>query len=368
MKQILLFFILIFCGLLPDSSTAQTIDTIVNVGEGHHMHFKIIKGKGAPILFESGFGNGADVWKNITGQIAKVTNATIITYDRLTYGDNIKNYLISLETETKALEAGLLKLGYANKNIMLVAHSLGGMYSSYYASRHPVDVKAAVFIDEASVCSLNAHFKMVKLVPHDTIEQYLANVLSAVEKSPMPLNIPLTDIVADTHFDDEGSPDTIWLDCHKQFVAQSPVRKLLLAYNVGHTIYAENPPLVINAIITQYANFLAPKQKAIILEKGFQLALELDNETKKNEVKCGHSEDDLTTWGYSYLEKNETEKAIEVFKLNVIMNPEGWNTYDSLAEAYLKAGNKEEAIKNYKKSLELNPKNDNAIKILERLK
>jgi Flp pilus assembly protein TadD len=68
------------------------------------------------------------------------------------------------------------------------------------------------------------------------------------------------------------------------------------------------------------------------------------------------------------LEKNETEKAIELFKLNVLLNPEGWNTYDCLAEAYLKSGNKEFAIKNYKKSLELNPKNDNAIKVLEQIK
>ena len=30
--------------------------------------------------------------------------------------------------------------------------------------------------------------------------------------------------------------------------------------------------------------------------------------------------------------KNETEKAIEVFKLNVTLNPNGWNTYDCLAD------------------------------------
>jgi cytochrome c-type biogenesis protein CcmH/NrfG len=52
----------------------------------------------------------------------------------------------------------------------------------------------------------------------------------------------------------------------------------------------------------------------------------------------------------------------------VILNPGGWNTYDCLGEAYLKAGNKELAIKNYKKSLELNPKNDNAMKVLEKIK
>ena len=369
MKQIkiTLFLVVVFCNSLYNSIIAQTIDTLVKVGEGYQIHFTIIKGKGAPILFESGFGNGGDVWKNITKQIAQVTDATIITYDRLTYGESLKNYLIPLETETKLLEAGLTKLGLSHKDIMLVAHSLGGMYCSFYASRHPNDVKAAIFIDDANVCTLTAHFKNVKLAPQDTIEHYLANILNVVEKNPMPLSIPLIDIIADTHFDDEGNRDTMWLSCHKNFVALSPARKSILADNVGHYVFVENPSLVINVIVTQYANFLEPKQKLKILEKGLALALEMANESKKNEIKCGHSEEDLNIWGYSLLAKNETEKAIEVFTLNVLLNPESWNTYDSLGEAYLKAGNKDQAIKNYKKSLELNPKNVGAKKMLEQL-
>lgn len=358
------FNLVILLGLFSNIATAQTIDTLISVGNGYKLHFTIIKGKGAPILFESGFGNGGDIWKNIIKQIADVTGATVITYDRLSMGENKGHYQLGLENETIALEAALQQLGYSNKNMMLVAHSLGGMYSSFYASRHPNDIKAAVFIDDANVCSLTSHFNLVTIAQHDTIEDYLANVLNSVIKSPMPENIPITSIVADTHFDDYGNPDTSWVFCHKNFVAQSPSRKFLLAFNVGHYVFIENPPLVINVIITQYANFLAPLQKEVILEKGYALALEMDNESKKNEVKCGHSEDDLTTWGYSLLEKNEIEKAIEVFKVNVTMNPGGLNTYDSLGEAYLKAGNIDEAIKNYKKSLELNPKNDNAIKVL----
>lgn len=363
-----IFLVLIFFIFLEPCGKSQTLDTVVDVGNGYRMHFNIIKGKRPPILFESGFGNGGDVWKNVTPHIARATEATIITYDRLTYSENMNNYLIPLEAETKALENGLAKLAYAKENVMLVAHSLGGMYCSFYASRHPIEVKAAVFIDDADICSLTDHFERVKTTSQDTIEQYLFRLLNTVKKSTMPLNIPLTDIVADTHFDDEGKPDSTWLSCHKDFVAQSPARKLLLAYNVGHYVFVENPSIVVNTIITQYALHLAPNQKTIILEKGMATAMEMDNELKKNEVKCGHSEEDLTTWGYSYLEKNETQRAIEVFKLNVLLNPEGWNTYDSLGEAYLKAGNKDAAITNYKKSLELNPKNENARKVLEKLK
>jgi tetratricopeptide (TPR) repeat protein len=362
------FILVIFLWLFLKLANAQIIDTLINVGSGHQLHFTIIKGKRAPILFESGFGNGGDVWKNITKQIAEVTGATIITYDRLSYSENPQTYQISFETEIEALEMGLQKLGYSGKNIMLVAHSLGGIYNTYYASRHPTEVKAEVLIECPNVCSLRSHFEMPTIDLNDPIEKYLANLTDTVVKKPMPTSIPLIDIVSVGHTDDNGKLDTVWLDCHKDFVAQSPMRKLFFAYGVGHAVHVDNPQLVINAIVTQYAVFLVPEQKAIILEKGYGLELEMLNESKKKEVKCGHSEDDITTWGYSYLEKNEIEKAIEIFKLNVVLNPDGWNTYDSLAEAYLKAGNKELAIKNYRKSLELNPKNDNAIKILGQIK
>lgn len=364
----LIFIAIVLSGFLPKITKAQIIDTSVNVGNGHQLHFTIIKGKGTPILFESGFGDGGDVWKNIIKQIAGVTGATVITYDRLSYSESPQTYQISFENEIKALETGLQKLGYANKSIMLVAHSLGGIYNTYYASRHPTEVKAEVLIECPNVCSLSSHFKLSSNDENDPVEKYLTNLMDTVAKHPMPKSIPLIDIVAVEHLDDNGKLDSIWLDCHKNFVAQSPMRNPLLAYGVGHAVHVDNPQLVINAIITQYANFVVPKQKAIILEKGYSLALAMLNESKKNEVKCGHSEDDITTWGYSYLEKNETEKAIEIFKLNVTLNPEGWNTYDCLAEAYLKAGNKELARRNYKKSLELNPKNDSAAKILEEIK
>jgi len=46
------------------------------------------------------------------------------------------------------------------------------------------------------------------------------------------------------------------------------------------------------------------------------------------------------------------------------MNPESWNTYDSLGEAMLAAGKCEKARKLYEKSLALNPDNENGRRML----
>jgi len=62
------------------------------------------------------------------------------------------------------------------------------------------------------------------------------------------------------------------------------------------------------------------------------------------------------------------EKALELFKLNVILFPESARVWDSLGEGFMTAGNNELAIAHYEKSLALNPSNDNARRIIEKLR
>ncbi|MBE0664209.1 MAG: hypothetical protein IH584_00195 [Candidatus Aminicenantes bacterium] len=47
--------------------------------------------------------------------------------------------------------------------------------------------------------------------------------------------------------------------------------------------------------------------------------------------------------------------------------PVSFNAYDSLAGAYMKNKQNDLAIENFKKSLQINPKNENALKMLEKL-
>ena len=79
-------------------------------------------------------------------------------------------------------------------------------------------------------------------------------------------------------------------------------------------------------------------------------------------------ENDLNTTGYKLLNTKKLNDAIEVFKLNVKLFPNAWNTYDSLGEAYALAGNKKLAIENYEKSIKLNPKSESGPTALAKLK
>ena len=107
----------------------------------------------------------------------------------------------------------------------------------------------------------------------------------------------------------------------------------------------------------------------VIDEAGISAAKEKYKELRsKKSDEYFFDEFSFNALGYRMIQSSRIEEAIEVFKWNVESYPHSWNVYDSLGEAYMYQRNNEEAIKNYKKSLELNPDNDNAKRMLERLK
>src|SRR5215471_14901043 len=66
---------------LSGAKVAEPIDRLIDAG-GYRLHFQIIPGEGIPILFESGGGDDATVWKDMLPPVAAVTGSTVIAYDR----------------------------------------------------------------------------------------------------------------------------------------------------------------------------------------------------------------------------------------------------------------------------------------------
>jgi CubicO group peptidase (beta-lactamase class C family) len=105
-----------------------------------------------------------------------------------------------------------------------------------------------------------------------------------------------------------------------------------------------------------------------ISTKGVEAGIAQYRELKaKQAATYDFAEPELNQLGYRLLRSGKSKEAIEIFKLNVEVFPQRFNTYDSLAEAYANVNERELAIQNYKKALELNPNNSNAKDQLERL-
>jgi tetratricopeptide (TPR) repeat protein len=331
---------------------ARQMDTLVDVA-GYKIHFHIVKGKGIPILFEAGGGNDGTVWNDLLQPIATITEATLITYDRVGLGKSThENKLQSVIVGTNTLEAALIQLGY-NGDIILVAHSRGALYATLYTARHPEKVKMAVLIDGSSACDCRQN--LTTLNGQDPVLKTLS----------IPVSVPVMALVSYyTPFYSQPGKDG-WKGCHQDFVAEASNRIGIVAYGCGHYIFKDNPALVINVIAEAYSKIVNKDRSGDIARRGLMYAIEGANELKKKETDYRNSEDDLNTWGYSLLGEGKMQEALKVFQLNVILYPLSWNVYDSYGEALLKNGQKEDAIKMYQKSVELNPSNDNGKNILK---
>jgi len=80
------------------------------------------------------------------------------------------------------------------------------------------------------------------------------------------------------------------------------------------------------------------------------------------------SSNELNALGYHLISRKRFADALKVFKLYTKNFPRDANAHDSLGEAYMLIGDNERAIASYQKSLELDPDNNNAVKMLEKIK
>ncbi|WP_439698924.1 serine hydrolase [Mucilaginibacter sp. AW1-7] len=71
--------------------------------------------------------------------------------------------------------------------------------------------------------------------------------------------------------------------------------------------------------------------------------------------------------GHELLKDGYAEKALEAFKINVLLNPANALGYRSYGEALTKANKKQDAIRMYKKAISLQPDDTNAKVALEKL-
>lgn len=77
---------------------------------------------------------------------------------------------------------------------------------------------------------------------------------------------------------------------------------------------------------------------------------------------------ELDALGYELLREGRHGAAIAVLQLNSADHPGSANAFEGLGDAYREAGRREEAVRSYERALALDPANENARRMLERLR
>lgn len=104
-----------------------------------------------------------------------------------------------------------------------------------------------------------------------------------------------------------------------------------------------------------------------LVEKGPTAALILFNRLKSGTDQWVSTPAGMNQLGYDLLRNGHEALALEPFRINVVLNPQDANAYDSYGEALAVNGRRQEAILAYRRSLELNPANTRGREALQRL-
>jgi pimeloyl-ACP methyl ester carboxylesterase len=136
------------------------------VETGRHRIEATVFGAGLPaVVIEPAFGGTARAWRTIAEALAADT--TVVTYDRVPYGASSRARDRRMPGDVAAdLDAVLASLGISGP-LVLVGHSLGGVYVRSYAARHMERVAGMVLVDsthEAQRPVLRERYSLFKRV------------------------------------------------------------------------------------------------------------------------------------------------------------------------------------------------------------
>ena len=130
------------------AATAQAGELQVE-RKGYHLQAQQ-QGEGSVVVvFESGFGQGPGVWKDVIAELG--TACHCVAYARAGLGES------GTDATPKTIEAHLQDLGAVidalapDRKVVLVGHSYGGLLATEFARLHPGRVQGLVLVDPATM-------------------------------------------------------------------------------------------------------------------------------------------------------------------------------------------------------------------------
>jgi hypothetical protein len=207
---------------------------------------------GPVVVFENGMGTSFVSWRPIAKSLAFCMQA--ILYDRTgvgASGSRIENGLRLAGDVASQLDKILLSLDIS-RPIILVGHSLGGLYVQAFARALPNDVRGMVLVDAVSPLEPKGAFVSTISQPvGSTAYAEEAGLEPSIEKMlvgpPFP---PIPLVVLSAPYVGSAELKRIWRETHQRTAVLSPKGRFVEVTNSGHFIQTDQPMTVIEAIIS----------------------------------------------------------------------------------------------------------------------
>ena len=353
---------------------------LVDVG-GYKLRLRVA-GSGAPtVVLDSGLGDSSEVWNDILPEIASFTR--VVAYDRA----GMVQSELGPEPRSHTQIANELHTLLQRANIappyVLVGHSLGGAHIRAFAHLFKDEVAGMVFVDPLNE---NIFASMTEKERDDLRAQQEAGMKNApagvqaewrflkgesINDFPQlrsfgsPPDVPMVVLVAGRNRPPRWVKSL--LAEYGTWVTEVSEASLIVTPDSTHYIQRDEPDLVVSAIRRVVFPSIHNAMARALKEQGIAAAIALYRQMRQRYPPEFFRESTLNTLGYEQLQARHVPEAVALFRLNVEMYPNSFNTYDSLADGLMAQGDREAAIRNYRRSLALNPANTNAARMLKKL-
>lgn len=216
------------------------------------LEYCLYPGPEPTLVLLSGLGNAMDSWPP---SFLRALNqlAGVLTYNRKGYGRSdaaAASVVTALETATD-LDALLAQLGL--EQVVLVGHSLGGLYAQFLVRHQPSRVVAVVLLDASSPFEPldNPRFRTrAQLTPHsiDYLESRGIDAsVALIRRSPSSPPIPWI-VISATEHGGSAELEAEWQRIQAATATQSPRGRHVVARGSGHDLARDQPALVIEEI------------------------------------------------------------------------------------------------------------------------
>ncbi len=130
----------------PDPRQYAPPGRIVDIG-GRSLHLYCV-GQGSPtVILEAGLSLGMVTWRNVQPELAKTTQ--VCSYDRAGYGWSDPGPLPRSSSHVSNDLHLMLERAEISGPLVLVGHSLGGLFLRHYAATYPGAVSGMVLVDSS---------------------------------------------------------------------------------------------------------------------------------------------------------------------------------------------------------------------------
>jgi pimeloyl-ACP methyl ester carboxylesterase len=224
----------------------------------------VLSGEGSPIVvFEAGFGNGKAVWDPVFVPVGRTTRA--FAYDRAGMGNSVaRSNDRSAAQVVNELRQLLKEVGLAPPYI-LVSHSLGAVFTEYFARAYPGDVAGLVFADGmvrdfvmdcfpmenpvAQTCPATRVMRESFAESNTGLKEWqgMRNTVAQLrDAGPFP-PVPVV-VISGTRGMGTDPLDRAWLAERKRLVGLSPKGREVVCGTCGFAVQHDSPQQVIQAV------------------------------------------------------------------------------------------------------------------------